>query len=246
MRPLIGLTAYSEPASWGVWSQLPTTLLAASYSAHVYAAGGQPLLIPPYEAMTGADADDLVARLDGLLLSGGVDVAPETYGAQRHPSVQASRPDRDATESLLAGTARQRDLPLLGVCRGMQVMAVAAGGSIDQHLPDTLGHTEHLPTLGEFGTHPVTTVEGSLLARIIGARADVASYHHQGVASHPGYTVSAHADDGTVEGLEDPSLRFCVAVQWHPEMGEDSGVFAALVEAARECSRSGDVRDMEG
>ncbi|MDQ3627527.1 MAG: gamma-glutamyl-gamma-aminobutyrate hydrolase family protein [Actinomycetota bacterium] len=233
MRPLIGLSAYSETASWGVWSQVPTTLLAASYSAHVYAAGGQPVLIPPYEAMSAADAQELLGRLDGLLLSGGVDVAPEAYGKQRHPSVQASRPDRDATETLLADTARDRDLPLLGVCRGMQVMAVAAGGSIDQHLPDILGHTDHLATPGVFGTHPVTTVTGSRLARIVGQRAEVASYHHQGVASHPGYTATAHAADGTVEGLEDPSLRFCVAVQWHPEMGEDSGVFAALVDAAR-------------
>jgi len=232
VRPLIGLTAYSEPASWGVWLQLPTTLLAASYSAHVYAAGGQPLLIPPYEAMSAAEAGQLAARLDGLLLSGGVDVAPETYGQPRHPSVQASRPDRDATESLLAEAARQRNLPLLGVCRGMQVMAVAAGGSIHQHLPEILGHTDHLATPGVFGTHPVTTVAGSALARIVGERAEVASYHHQGVASHPGFRATAHAVDGTVEGLEDPSLSFCIAVQWHPEMGEDSGVFAALVDAA--------------
>jgi len=233
VRPLIGLTAYSEPVSWGVWSRLPTTLLAASYSAHVYAAGGQPLLIPPYEAMSAADAEELLDRLDGLLLTGGVDVAPEAYGEQRHPSVQASRPDRDVTETLLADAARRQNLPLLGVCRGMQVMAVAAGGVIDQHLPDILGHTDHLAVPGEFRTHPVTTVAGSALARIVGERAEVASYHHQGVASHPGYTATAHADDGTLEGFEDPASPFCVAVQWHPEMGEDSGVFAALVDAAR-------------
>ncbi|CAN5362218.1 gamma-glutamyl-gamma-aminobutyrate hydrolase [soil metagenome] len=233
MRPLIGLTAYHETASWGVWSELATTLLAASYSAHVYAARGQPVLIPPYEAMTVVEAAELLARLDGVLLSGGADVAPETYAQQRHPSVQASRPDRDATEILLTDAARQRDVPLLGVCRGMQVMAVAAGGAIDQHLPDILGHTDHLATPGVFGTHPVTTVAGSTLARIVGERAEVASYHHQGVASHPGYVATAHAADGTVEGFEDPAARFCVAVQWHPELGEDSGVFAALVDAAR-------------
>jgi putative glutamine amidotransferase len=233
VRPLVGLTAYSEPASWGPWSGMPTTLLAASYAAHVYAAGGQPVLVPPYEGMSAADADALLARLDGLVLTGGVDVAPERYGAERHPSVQASRPDRDAMEMLLGERARARDLPLLGVCRGMQVMAVAAGGRLDQHLPDTLGHTEHLATPGEFGRHPVSTVDGTVLARIVGERAEVATYHHQGVASHPGYVATAHADDGTVEGFEDPSRRFCVAVQWHPEMGEDSGVFAAIVEAAR-------------
>ena len=232
-RPLIGLTAYAEPASWGVWSGLPATLLPSSYAAHIYAARGQPVLVPPYEDLADADADALVRRLDGLVLTGGVDVEPARYGADRHPSVQASRPDRDAMEILLTAAARAHDLPLLGVCRGMQVMAVAAGGTLDQHLPDTLGHTEHLERPGSFGTHPVTTVEGSVLADVIGAGAEVASYHHQGVRTHPGYSATAYAADGTVEGLEDPALRFCVAVQWHPELGEDSGVFAALVEAAR-------------
>jgi putative glutamine amidotransferase len=232
-RPLIGLTAYAEPASWGVWSGLSATLLPASYSAHIYAAGGQPVLVPPYEDMDDADAEALVRRLDGLVLTGGVDVEPARYGADRHPSVQASRPDRDAMELLLTAAARARDLPLLGVCRGMQVMAVAAGGTLDQHLPDILGHTEHLERPGFFATHQVTTVEGSVLAGVVGAGAEVASYHHQGVRSHPGYAATAYSADGTVEGLEDPTLRFCVAVQWHPELGEDSGVFAALVEAAR-------------
>jgi putative glutamine amidotransferase len=232
-RPLIGLTAYGEPASWGAWSQLPATLLPASYSAHIYASGGQPVLVPPYEDMDDADAHALVRRLDGLVLTGGVDVDPARYGSERHGSVQTSRPDRDAMELVLTAAARAEDLPLLGVCRGMQVMAVAAGGTLDQHLPDSLGHTGHLQTPGSFGTHPVTTVEGSALAGIVGSEVEVASYHHQAVLTHPGYTVVAHADDGTVEGLEDPTLGFCVAVQWHPEVGEDSGVFAALVDAAR-------------
>jgi putative glutamine amidotransferase len=191
------------------------------------------LLVPPYEDLDGADADALLRRLDGLVLTGGVDVDRQRYGADRHLSVQASRPDRDAMELVLTERARALDLPLLGVCRGMQVMAVAGGGALDQHLPETLGHTEHLQTPGAFGGHLVTTVEGSVLARVVGERARVASYHHQGVRSHPGYDATAHAPDGTVEGMEDPARRFCVAVQWHPEIGEDSGVFAALVAAAR-------------
>jgi putative glutamine amidotransferase len=232
-RPLIGLTAYSEPASWGPWSAVRATLLPAGYATHIYAAGGQPLLVPPYEDLEDADADALLRRLDGLVLTGGVDVDPRRYGADRHVSVQASRPDRDAMEIVLARRARALDLPLLGVCRGMQVMAVAGGGVLDQHLPDTLGHTEHLQTPGAFGEHLVTTVDGSVLAGVVGPQAKVASYHHQGVTDHPGYVATAYAPDGTVEGMEDAGRRFCVAVQWHPEIGEDSGVFAAIVDAAR-------------
>lgn len=232
-RPLIGLTAYGERASWGPWAEIPATLLPAGYAAHIYAAGGQPLLVPPSEELDAADADALLARLDGLVLTGGVDVDPQRYGARRHASVQASRADRDAMELLLTERARALNLPLLGVCRGMQVMAVAGGGSLDQHLPDSVGHSDHLHTPGAFAMHRVETVEGSVLAAVVGQAAEVASYHHQGVSSHPGYAATAHAPDGTLEGMEDPSQRFCVGVQWHPEIGEDSGVFAALVEAAR-------------
>jgi len=231
-RPLIGLTAYSEPASWGPWTHVTASLLPAGYAAAIYAAGGQPLLVPPYEGLGPDDADELVARLDALVLTGGVDVDPRCYGADRHPSVQASRPDRDRTELALVEAGRARDLPMLGVCRGMQVMAVAAGGRLDQHLPDTLGHDGHLAVPGAFGTHPVTTVDGSVVAGVVGERVDVASYHHQAVASHPGYLATAHAPDGTVEAMEDRSRRFCLAVQWHPEIGDDSGLFAALVRAA--------------
>ena len=232
-RPLIALSAYSEPASWGAWSAVRATLLPASYAAHIYAAGGQPLLVPPYEQLDDEDADALLGRVDALVLTGGADVEPQRYGAERQPSVQPARPDRDATELLLAARARTAGLPLLGVCRGMQVMAIAGGGVLDQHLPDLLGHAEHLQTPGVFASHVVTTVQGSVLADVVGESAHVASYHHQAVRTHPGYTATAYAPDGTIEGMEDPELRFCVAVQWHPEIGEDSGVFAALVQAAR-------------
>lgn len=231
-RPVIGITGYVEPARWGQWVDVAAALVPHTYVRQIEQAGGIALVVPPR-----ADADDdlaraLLERLDGLVLAGGVDVAPELYGAQRHPAVQASRVDRDTTESALARATRELDVPLLGVCRGMQLMAVAAGGALEQHVPDRTGTDVHAPGPAGYANHPVDTVAGSRVAAIIGATGDVPSHHHQSVLTHPGYAASAWAPDGTLEAMEDPAARFRVAVQWHPEVGTDPRLFQALVAAA--------------
>lgn len=232
-RPLVALTCYAEPASWGVWRQVPAVLVPAAYVEALHAAGAQVLLVPPQEELTDDDAAALVARVDGLVVAGGVDVAAGRYGAVSHPLVQGARPDRDDAELALARAAVAADLPLLGVCRGMQVMAVAAGGELDQHLPDLVGHDRHSPGPGVYGSHDVETVEGTWLRRVLGVRVAVPTYHHQGVRSWPGYVPSAWADDGVLEAFEDPSARFRVGVQWHPEVGDDRRLFTGFVTAVR-------------
>lgn len=227
--PVIGLTTYRELASYGVWSQR-TDLLPSEYADAVTAVGGLPVLLPPLEVPGAAAA--LVARLDGLVISGGADVAPASYGAQPHPRTIAWRPDRDAWELALLEAAEAAGLPVLGVCRGMQVMAVRAGGTLEQHLPDVVGHETHSPGGPAYGSTAVTTAPGTRVARLLGERLDVSCHHHQAVRSHPGFLPVAHAGDGTVEALEAPGDRFCVAVQWHPETAADVGLLAGLVRAA--------------
>lgn len=233
IHPIIGITAYVEPASRGDWVDVPSALVPHSYVRKVEEAGGIAVVILPRID----DTDDLVravlARLDGVVISGGVDVAPELYGAQRHPTVQASRPDRDTTETAVARVTAELDLPVLGICRGMQVMAVATGGVLEQHLPERVGTDEHSPGSTAYGSHPVDTAPGTLVRSLIGERVDVPSHHHQAVQTHPGYTPSAWAPDGTLEAMEDAAARFRVAVQWHPEEGADPRLFDALVAAAR-------------
>lgn len=232
-RPHIGLTCYAEPASWGVWQQVPAVLIPVGYVAMLQDAGAQALLIPPEQGLDDQAAADLVARLDGLVIAGGVDVDPTRYGELPHSSVQTSRADRDDAELALVRAAMAVDLPLLGVCRGMQVMAVAAGGVLEQHLPDRLQHEGHAPAPGVYGRHAVRTAAGSVLRGILGEQVVVPSYHHQGVLSAPGYVESAWADDGVLEGFESPTARWRVGVQWHPEAGDDRHLFEALVRAAR-------------
>ncbi len=233
VRPIIGITAYVEPATRGDWADVPSALVPHSYVRKVEEAGGIALLVPP--RLDGSEdlVREVLGRLDGLVIAGGADVAPELYDAERHPTVQASRPDRDATEVALARATGELDLPLLGICRGMQVMAVAAGGRLEQHTPERVGHDDHSPGPATYGRHPVHTVAGTRVAEVLGASVDVPSYHHQSVLSHPGYVASAWADDGTLEAMEDPSGSFRLAVQWHPEEGEDPRLFEALVAAAR-------------
>jgi putative glutamine amidotransferase len=180
-------------------------------------------------------AGEVVSRLDGLMLAGGVDVEPQRYGALPHPSVQQARPDRDAFELALAQVTRELDTPVLGVCRGMQVMAVAAGGMLEQHLPDLVGHEEHSPAPGVYGSHLVRTVKGTKMSALLGQQVVIPSYHHQSVSSHPGYVPAAWAPDGTLEAMERPASRFQLAVQWHPEAGQDDRLFEAFVKA---CARA--------
>jgi len=234
MRPIIGLTTYREQAAWGVWDQ-PADLLPVMYADAVARAGGVPVLLPPATDDPDA-ASAAVARLDGLVVSGGADVDPHRYGEEPHARTASWRVDRDAWELALLNAAAAAELPTLGVCRGMQVMAVAAGGTLDQHTPDVVGHEEHSPGGAEFGAVEVSAMRSSLLHSILGPASIVHCHHHQSVRSHPGYVAVAHAADGTLEAMELPGSedggRFCLGVQWHPEMGRDQRLFDALVRAA--------------
>ncbi|MBA2952817.1 gamma-glutamyl-gamma-aminobutyrate hydrolase family protein [Nocardioides sp. MAH-18] len=227
--PVIGLTTYREDAAWGVWQQR-ADLLPAQYAAAVEAAGGVPLLLPPVDVPGAADA--VAERLDGLVISGGADVEPGRYDAEPHPRTTGWRPDRDAWELALLDAAEAVGLPVLGVCRGMQVMAVRAGGTLDQHVPDLVEHEQHSPGGPEFGAIEVTTTPGSRLAGLVGDRLAVSCHHHQSVRTHPGFAPVAHAADGTLEAMEANGERFCVGVQWHPETAVDVGLLAGLVRAA--------------
>jgi putative glutamine amidotransferase len=238
-RPLIGLTTYREQARWGVWDTR-ADLLPSVYSWAVQEAGGVPVLLP---ATVGAHADTrqeasaVVSRLEGLVVSGGADVSPARYGAQPHPRTTGWRDDRDAWELSLLAAAETARLPVLGICRGMQVMAVGAGGSLEQHVPDRVGHQEHSPGGDAFGSIHVDVDPGSRLHALVGDRVEVQCHHHQAVRSHPGYDAVARAEDGTLEAMERPGDRFCLAVQWHPEMAADIGLFRGLVRSAADSPR---------
>ncbi len=231
--PVIGLTSYREQAAWGVWDQ-PADLLPTQYADAVRSTGGIPVLLPPVTG-TGA-ADEIVSRLDGLVISGGADVHPARYGADPHERTTGWRPDRDEWETALLSAAQARGLPVLGVCRGMQLMAVHGGGTLDQHTPELVGHEEHSPGGDSFGTISVTTEPGSRVAGLVGEGLSVSCHHHQSVRTHPGFVPTAYAADGTLEAMEAPGDRFCVAVQWHPETAADVGLLAGLVRAAAEFS----------
>jgi putative glutamine amidotransferase len=227
--PLVGLPTYVERARWGVWDR-PAALLPASYVAAVADAGGVPVLLPP--AAPGAAAR-VVAALDALILTGGADVDPGRYGADRGPATQDPRPDRDGWEVALVAAALDRDLPLLAICRGAQVLNVARGGSLDQHLPDVVGHPGHQPEPAVLGATRVRLAPGSPLASILGAEVKVPCYHHQAIRRlGEGIEAVGWADDGTIEAAVVPGRRFAVAVQWHPEDGDDPRLFRALVAAA--------------
>ncbi len=228
--PVIGITAYVEPASWAVWRDVAAVLVPQAYVRQVRAAGGLPLVLPPAPPdPSDAEVTALLDHVDGVILSGGADVEPARYGGRLHACAQPARPDRDGTELALARLAHERDLPLLGVCRGMQVMAVAAGGALEPHLPDRIGSEAHSPGPAVYGSHGVRTRAGSRLGAILGDWVEVASYHHQGVVDHPGLMPCAWADDDVLEAFEDTTARFRVGVQWHPEVGSDPRLFEALV-----------------
>ena len=229
--PVVGLTTYRQTAAWGVWDTR-ADLLPTEYAVAVEAGGGVPVLLPPVGQPSAAAL--LVSRIDALVISGGADVDPGTYGAQPHPRTAGWQPDRDAWELALLTAAEEAHLPVLGICRGMQLMAVHAGGTLDQHTPDVVGHEVHSPGGDTYGAVEVETVAGSRLAGLVGPRVEVSCHHHQSVASHPGFTAVARATDGTIEAMEAAGERYCLAVQWHPETRVEIGLMAGLVEAARE------------
>jgi gamma-glutamyl-gamma-aminobutyrate hydrolase PuuD len=228
MRPLIGVTTYREQARWGTWD-VPAILLPASYTDAVADAGGEPVLLP-----TGAVSAEVVARLDGLVVAGGADVDPARYGQAAGPRTTVVRPERDESELIALQAALDRDLPVLAICRGMQLLNVALGGDLVQHLPDAENTGIHDPGAGLYHRREVRTEPGSALRRLLGPTGSVACHHHQALARiAPELTPSAWAEDGVVEAVEAAGRRFCLGVQWHPEEGVDRRLFAAHVDAAR-------------
>jgi putative glutamine amidotransferase len=229
VRPIVGITSYAENARWGVWDA-PAALIPLSYVRAVEAAGGRALLVPPSTEAV----EETLDVLDALLLSGGADLDPASYGAEAHRETNGVRPDRDRAELALLEGALARDMPVLAVCRGSQVLNVARGGDLVQHLPEVVGHEGHKQTPGVFAEHDVEVLPQTKLHDVVGGRAPVKSHHHQGYGQlGEGLREAARADDGTVEAIEDPSRRFALGVLWHPEEGEDAALFEALVEEAR-------------
>ncbi|ARI55795.1 MULTISPECIES: gamma-glutamyl-gamma-aminobutyrate hydrolase family protein [Streptomyces] len=224
-RPVIGISTYQDPARWGVW-EMPAVLLPAAYPRLVRAAGGLAVLLPPDGAEDAAR--EAVAAVDGVVIAGGADVEPVRYGADPDPRTGPPARERDAWELALIRAAIGQGVPLLGICRGMQLLNVALGGTLHQHLD---GHTGGHAV---FGGHPVDPVPGTAYAAAVPEQTTVPAYHHQAVDRlGTGLIASAHAPDGTVEALELPDRESLVlGVQWHPEMGEDLRVMAALVDAA--------------
>jgi putative glutamine amidotransferase len=231
MRPVVGITSYAQDASWGVW-HLPAALIPLAYVDAIERAGGRALVIPPAQE----DVEETLDALDAIVFSGGADVDPAHYGADRHPETDEPQTRRDAGEMALLRAALERDMPTLAICRGFQLLNVARGGDLIQHLPEEIGNDVHKEIPGEFAVHPVEVKEGSKLGAIVGSTpAPVTSHHHQALGRvGDGLEETAWAADGTLEGVEDPSQRFVVGVQWHPEAGEDAALFEALVEQARE------------
>jgi len=228
MRPIVGISSYVERAEWGPWAT-PAVLVPLTYVRAVDVAGGRPLVVPP---MVDAVEETLDA-LDGIIFSGGADLDPDVYGAPRHPETTGLRPDRDAAEMALMKMALERNMPVLAVCRGMQMLNVARGGDLEQHLPERTGEDSHRKEFGVFSRHDVDIEPGSRLEAIIGDRSLVASHHHQAPGRlGEGLVAVARAPDKTVEAIEDADARLVLGVLWHPEEGEDGALFEALVREA--------------
>jgi putative glutamine amidotransferase len=229
-QPVIGLTSYLEPAKWGAWD-LPAALIPWNYVNKLQAAGASVVILPP-----DANNHEAISRLDGLVMAGGADIEPARYGAEHREGTDKPRVERDASELGLYRAAREANLPVFGICRGLQIMAVAHGGSLHQHLPDVVGNTLHREAPGTFNNHGATFTPGSLIADLVGAtEVTVNSSHHQAVDSPGDLTVTGYAEDGTIEVCEDPSSEFVLGVQWHPEFSNDEQVsenlFRAFVKA---------------
>jgi putative glutamine amidotransferase len=237
---MIGLTAYAQQVQYGS-NNVMAGMLPMSYVKAVHETGGRAVLITPDDPDT-----DVLDSLDGILFSGGGDVDPAYWGAAQHPETGID-PGRDSAELMLMKAALDMDLPILGICRGMQVMAVAAGGTLHQHLPDVIGHERHRAASGTdplaadasaFGRHDVVVKAGSQAQALLGSRLTVNSFHHQAVDDPGTFTPSGWCpEDRVIEIIEDPRRSFALGVQWHPERTADLRVFAALADAA--AGRSG-------
>jgi putative glutamine amidotransferase len=229
-RPVIGICSAIESARWAAW-EVVVNLSPRTYSLAVQRAGGLALVLPPDDAVVEAP-DELLDMLDGLILAGGSDIDPATYGAKPGPETKGSWPERDRFELALGTRALERDMPVLGICRGMEMLNVIQGGTLNQHL----GLELHRHTPGVFTDHRVALEPGSLAARVVGGEfTEVKSAHHQGVEEiGEGVAVTGHADDGVVEAIELPDKKFAVGVLWHPEEDERSRVIGSLVTEARD------------
>ena len=229
-RPVIGICSATESARWAAW-EVVVNLSPRNYSLSVNRAGAMALILPPDDVLA-ESPDEVLDMLDGLILAGGCDIDPATYGARPHPETGTTWPERDRFEIGLGTRALERDMPVLGVCRGMEMLNVIQGGTLNQHI-DGLELHRHTP--GVFSDHGVRLEQGSLAARVVGGeRTEVKSAHHQGVDQlGEGVVATGWADDGLVEALELPDRAFAVGVLWHPEEDERSRVVGALVEEAR-------------
>jgi putative glutamine amidotransferase len=244
VQPVIGLSTYRQDARWGPWSEA-ADLLPATYAQAVAVAGGIPVLLPsPFAPVSprspvadsggraAEQAECVLARLDGLIISGGSDLDPARFGARRNPRTGPADHERDEWELALVHAAARSSLAVLGICRGMQVLNVAKGGTLVQHLPDAVGHDGHLPSIGRHARHDVRLDPTSRLGRLLGPSCSTATYHHQAVdAVGHGLVATGWALDGTVEAVEDSSSPWTVGVQWHPEAFEGRSLFEALVGA---------------
>jgi putative glutamine amidotransferase len=230
---IIGLTTYLERSKTGVWD-VPASFLPKVYFEAVNRAGGIAVLLPPQPA-----SPEIAARvldsIDGLIITGGKDVDPARYGQKPHPTTDDPRRDRDAWEDALLTAAIERELPFLGICRGAQVLNVARGGTLHQHLPEVVGHDGYQLGGGNFNSVPVSVDANSELYELVGDGVDVAVYHHQAIDQlGNGLRVTARTAEGVIEAVELSTVPFGVAVQWHPEENlEDLRLFAGLVDAAK-------------
>ena len=238
-RPVIGLTTYLEQAQTGAWD-VPASFLPKAYFEAVTQAGGIAVLLPP-QPVDSAIANRVIDGLDGLIVTGGKDVDPARYGQEPHPTTDEPRRDRDAWEDALLLAAIDRELPFLGICRGAQVLNVALGGTLHQHLPDVIGSTRYSTGVGTFLVNEVTVAPEGVLPRLLRdtPTLDVKSHHHQAIDRlADGLVVTARSDDGTIQAVELESAPFGVAVQWHPEEDtDDLRLFAGLVDAARKAMK---------
>lgn len=228
--PLIGISTYLEQARFGLW-EVPSAVLMKSYLDCIVAAGGMPVMLPP----VGRWLPGHVSRLDGLVIAGGADIDPSRYGQAPHQATGKLRLDRDAAEFGLFHLALEADLPVLGVCRGLQLINTALGGTLHQHVPDVCGSESHNPRPGVFGSNEVKLAPGSVVAGLISDHVTVHCHHHQAIDQlGSGLVATGWSQDGITEAIELPDAGFVLGVQWHPEEDStDVRLFAGLVDAAQ-------------